>query len=324
MNVFKKKIILLPAITITLLIAFFIFWGFIKTTPQYSIYQLYKSAENHDYDRFSKYIDVDGVVNDIVDSAFDSAMEKTDDEVSESNNSFYQMGYELGQQLAQSWFMSMKPQIKEELKNDIRESVEEGTFKEDYKTASLFLAFKNLKVEKDGKVADVTIKKPESSDKLKLKMRQKDKYWEIFKMDLPIPEIDSENKEPVSEKSIEAKFGEKQDITEGWYLTVEKPELFESDDPYGQPDKGNKFFSIKVTYENTSENPGYFNVDNLNLKDTQNFSYDPIWTDERQPEIESDDLESEGSVSGYLTFEVPEESEPASVIYSGTKSIIFR
>lgn len=320
MSFLKSKKIILPVFLFIFIIIGLASWQYIIRTPQYSIFQMYRAVSKHDYERFSKYVDVEGVVDKLVDKAIDEAFAETEEET-KSEDSWYQMGYELGASLAEGLIMSWKPKLKEELVKQFREEVEKGSFRDDYKPANISEAYKFAQVEREGKVARVTLTK--EGEEMKLMMRSVDNYWQIFEMDFPLPETNLGEEISESESTAEVRFGERVDITLGWFLTIEKTELYNPSSTWDLPKEGFKFVTVKVTYENTTEQTDYLSIDNLKLKDTENFSYSYYYSG-REPEIESGDLESNGIVTGYVTFEIPTTSEPLSVVYSGTRSLIFK
>jgi hypothetical protein len=314
MNIKKKVLIGLTILIVVILVSAFITWQFIRVSPQYSVYRIYKAVENHDYDTFKKYVDVEGVSNNVVDKVFSKAEEYTKKEALKAD-AFSQMGYELGIALV----MQMKPKIKEEMVSEIKKSVETGNFKKDYKPQNISDYYNHISVNKDGKIADVVIK-VKGKDDLKLKMRNKGDYWQIFDMDLPLPKTDMNDKSG-TDMTVNAKFGEKVNINDGWYLTIEEPEEY-IPTGYLSPKEGNKYITVKVTYENTSNKPDSFSTYNLKLKDNKDFSYSDT-SGGKEPRIDSGDLEANGKVTGYMTFEIPSENKTKSIIYSGTKSILF-
>lgn len=312
----KRLTIILSGIVAILLLSAFMGWQIVKASPQYSVYQLYQAIDQHDYEKFKQFVDVDGISNNILDKALESATEESKKDT--SNNLFYQMGYNFGLGL----FTSMKPQLKESMVSGIKKAVEEGDFKKEYKPKSIIDLLSVVKVKRSGKVADVDII-AQGKENLRLKMRDMNGYWQIFDMDLPLPKADTANSNSQAEaKTSEAKFGDRVDITQGWFLTVETPEGYKAADSYSTPKEGNKFVSVKITYENTTDKLNSYSTFNFKLKDNKSFSYSETYGG-KKPNLESGDLESKGKVTGYLTFEIPKDSEPTSIIYNGSKSIIF-
>ncbi len=309
----NKKVII-SGIAVILFVTVFLGWKTVKASPQYSVYQIYQATKKHDYEKFKKYVNVDEVSENVVDKVLEKATEETASDTS-NDDPFYQLGQSIGLGL----IASMKPQLKEQMVTEIKKTVEEGTFQEGYKPKNVLSYFKLVKTEKDGKVATITISSPDEEDELTFKMRNEGGYWQIFDMELPIPE--SEISESSSETTYQAQFGERVDIGSGWYLTVEAPEEYMATG-YSSPEAGNKYVAVKITYENTTSTPSSYSTYNFKLKDNEDFSYSDTYGG-REPAIESGDLEANGKVTGYMTFEMPENNEPKSIIYSGSKSVIF-
>lgn len=310
----KKLTLILSGLLGVLLLLAFICWQIVKVSPQYSLYRVYQAIDKHDYETFKKYVDVEGISTNVVDKAIASATEESKKDTS-NNDPFYQLGYTFGIGLV----TSMKPQLKEEMITSIKKGVEEGNFKKEYKPKNITDYFSVITVKKDGKVADVVIKTQGKED-LKLKMRDIGGYWQVFDMDLPAPKADTSNTSS-SETTIQSKFGERVDISQSWFLTVETPEDYKPTG-YSTPKEGNKYVSIKITYENTTDKPDSYSTSNFKLKDNKDFSYSDTYGG-KEPRLESGDLEAKGKVTGYLTFEIPTDNEPLSVVYSGSKSVMF-
>ena len=308
----KIAFILLGIIGILLIVAF-AGWQIIKVSPQYSVYQIYQATSQHDYEKFKKYVDVEGISNNVIDKALAQATESTAKDTS-NNDPFYQLGQSIGLGL----ITSMKPQLKEKMTTEIKKAVEEGTFKTDYKPKNIVGYFNTVQAKKDGKVATVTIK-TQGKDDLTFKMRDLGGYWQIFDMELPVPEADA-TKSP-TETTYQAKYGERVDIGRGWYLTVEAPAEYKPTG-YSTPKEGNKYVAVKITYENTTDAPDSYSTYNFKLKDDKDFSYSDTYGG-KDPRIDSGDLEANGKVTGYMTFEIPQDNEPKSLVYSGSKSVVF-
>lgn len=308
----KIKIILIGLLSLFLLTGF-VGLQIFKDSPKYSLYQVYKAIDKHDYETFKKYVNVEDVSNNVIDKAFASVEEESKN-AAVSDDPFSQLGYNIGLGL----ITQMKPRLKEELISGIKKSVEEGSFKNEYKPKNIINYLTNIKVKKDGKVADVFVK-TEGKEDLKLKMRYTNKYWEVFSMDLPTPDSNSDTSS--SETTIQAKFDEKVSIGSDWFLTVGMPEDYKSNG-YSFVKDGYKYVSIKITYENTTDKPDSYSTSNFKLKDDKDFSYSDTYGG-KEPRIESGDLEAKGKVTGYLTFEIPNDNKPKSIVYSGSKSVIF-
>jgi hypothetical protein len=311
MKLVKTKLILF-AIAFTVLVGLLLGWNYIKTSPQYSLFRMYKTIEAHDYEAFTKYVDVDSLVDNIV----EKVLKETEDETTDTQGDAWA---ELGKSLAEGFISLMKPKLKEEAKIQIKRQIESGEFKKDYQPKNIFKAITSTKVKRDGKVADVILVN-EPGDELKLKMRQKDGYWQVFDMDF---ELESTS-EKTEENTQQLKFGERVDIGGNWFLTVGEPILYQSTDVWEKPKEGYRLVATEITYENTSQNRGYFSLSNLKIKDTDNHSYSESIFGGKEPRLQSDDLEAGGKVKGFVSFEILEDAEIQSIVYSGTyKTIVF-
>ncbi|HUV46852.1 MAG TPA: DUF4352 domain-containing protein [Candidatus Bathyarchaeia archaeon] len=306
---FKK---VLPIILILLIVFGFFGIEYIKTSPQFSMYKMSKAVRQHNYEEFSKYFDMDSVVNNIIDKAFkETEEESTDNELGE-----------LGKGFAEGLLIMMKPALKEEFKNQLKEQVETGSFGENYQTKNTLKAFTMTRVKKEGHIAQIEITN-ENGEKFNFKMRKKDDYWQVFDMDFDTSELKKEN--PPEEKKSSAqnlKFGEKADIGEGWFLTVNEPVLYAPKDSWDKAEEGNKFIAFEAIYENTNDQTNSFSLSYLKLKDTEDYSYSNEYSG-KEPELESGDLEAGGKVKGFVTFEVPEDNEVKSIIYSGPRTTVI-
>lgn len=306
----KKKFIYIGA-AVGAVLLLLISWNYIRTSPQYSLYQMYRAIEARDYEKVTKYVDVDSVVDNTVNQILEETKEETQADESDPWAAF-------GQSLAEGFIMAFKPQLKEEAKNTIRNQIESGEFKKDYKPGNLAKAYTKINVEREGKVARVTINS-EEKEPLKLKMRQKENYWQVFELEFEIP--DAEVRE---ENAQRVKYGDRASIDEGWYLTVNSPEEYSPTNYLEAPSEGQKLISVELVYENTNDKTGSFSLTDLRLKDTEDHSFSQYYLGGKKPEMGSGDLEPGGTVRGYMTFEIPEESTPQSVVYGGGfATIIF-
>lgn len=182
----RSKKLFLKIVLGLIVIGGFIGWNYIKSTQQFSLYKTAKAVEAHDYETFTKYFDIDSVVDNVLDKAFKSVEEQ----VGESSDDVW---YELGKSFAEGLVMTMKPAIKEQLRADIKREIEAGSFWEDYRPANVIKAFTKVRVQKEGKVATVTLT-TNKGEPFSLKMRQKEGYWQIFDfaMDFDLPELSEE------------------------------------------------------------------------------------------------------------------------------------
>ncbi len=288
-------------------------WSYSKTTPQFSLYKMIRAVKSHDYETFTKYFDVDSVVDNVIAKALESTRSKG---VEESEGSEWE---ELGKDFAEGLITMMKPALKERFKEEIKRGVETGGFREDLQTVGLIGIFTRTTVQREGKVAKVALRKKDD-EQLSMMMRNKDGYWQVFDFDMDFDFSDSEEKEE-KETKREASFGDRADIGKGWFLTVNEPSSYEPTNRYDQPEEGYKYIAVEVIYENTSNETDRFSLSNLRLKDSQDHSYSHNYSG-KEPELESGDLETEGRVRGFVTFEILENASVKSVVYSGSDATV--
>lgn len=316
----KKLLISLGAVVAIILIAGFLAWNYIVTTPAYSFFQIYSAIKAKDYNSFTKYADVDSIVTSVVNKVMDKAqadMEKTSDQSG--------LG-DWGKSFGEGLIAMMKPAIISQAKAAIKKGVESGVLlnaDKNAKNASLLVLLSKTKVTKDGENVDVTYigddKKP-----VTFKMRQtKDKYWQIYDMDLDLSGVPNSNtSSDITSNTQRAKFGQRVSLGSGWFLTVLEP----TDYTFGSytPQDGNKLIALEATYENTTNTADTYSISNVKIKDTQNHEYSPMYVGGKDPSLDGSTLEAQGKVDGFLTFEVPQSTQVQSVIYSnGDVTIVF-
>jgi len=143
-----------------------------------------------------------------------------------------------------------------------------------------------------------------------------------------IPEVSKEKTEIQNPRQIS--FGQEVEIVslgvKGIFLSVSRPVLFVSDDEFNQPQKGNKFITIEVSYRNNSEinimnDPSFFV-----LKDQNGYKYEKTFLGGREPRFSTGPLPIGDSVKGFITYEVPETAQGFYVVYSNPQGeiIIFK
>lgn len=154
-------------------------FAYIKGTPQYSLYQMWRATQNKDYEEFIKYFNVDAVIDDIFNKAVEDVKKQYGGMYSEEELVQIEM-------LAKTQVEAAKKQAKEEIKKQI----EEGKFSltEDYEIRLLDV-FREVKVKKLSRTeANVTMTNKKGQS-VTFTMRKKDGYWEIYKIDMTLEEI---------------------------------------------------------------------------------------------------------------------------------------
>lgn len=280
-------------------------------TPTYSLYQIKKSIQAHDSITFNKYIDADRIIDRLVTDAMAGAESEL------SDNPFAG--------LAKTLLLSMK----EEFKSSLNKNIEEISDGKDNKLTALIIK----DVVKEGKSANVTLKNPDNEE-LRLQMiKVPEGYWKIVSVNLDdfkkiSPDaLKAPEKESASEGdkkiSANAKFGERVSMGDGWFIQVEKPEIYTpSKNDYSKPDDGNIYVTISLQYFNENNEEDSVNPENLTLKDKGNQSYKISWSG-RKPKIsEGDIVPAHDSLKGYLTFETPASAEIVKAVYSNSLATI--
>lgn len=84
---------------------------------------------------------------------------------------------------------------------------------------------------------------------------------------------------------------------------------------YSQPDSGNKYIAVEVTYENETKDSISYNVYDWLLSDSDGYTYDQAWGS-KEPNLSSGDLNPGEKVRGWVTFEVPETSTQYSIKFT--------
>jgi len=171
----------------------------ISGTPQYSLYQIGRAVENRDSETFYKYVDIDSVVNSFTDWAWKEMEEMMAEEKPEDE--WASWGYELGKGFAELMMPAMKERIKEGLRSEITKTIE-GT-EEGMQEAFKKISYKDIKIERSGKIANVEILNFLESDiSLKLKMRQAtERYWKVVEINPEMLEsMGIEEKEEIKEE----------------------------------------------------------------------------------------------------------------------------
>jgi hypothetical protein len=150
---------------------------YIQSTPQYSLYKVYKAAKNHDYPTFSKYVDVDSVATGAVERYLSRAQS-----VIENRFGGRRWG-KFGIQVGINIIRSAQPDLNDLVKRWIEDEVTSGNMMETtFKDVNLVVIFTQIKVQQEGDVADLsaTIKqKP-----LHFKMRKMHDHWQVYDMDI--------------------------------------------------------------------------------------------------------------------------------------------
>lgn len=306
---------------------------YFKTTPGYSLVKLAKAYKTHDIELAKQYIDIDGVASQAADEAVDLFQEEMS-KPSASTNEWERMGEEFGKMLIQGFLPKLKETVKEEITKSFTEGIEGIDEGKAAKTPAFqFLSLRDLipggkiSIRQEGVIRLVTIPN-DKGEKLTFRMKKEGGNWRIVKWEdfkKMAQELIKENTSSDNNQSSKnAKYGDRIDLSNGWFLTVNEPEQYNPSNYYDQPEKENKLVSVEVVYENTSNKEGSYDASNFELKDNENHRYKREYSG-RKPELDSSVLPPGEKVKGFITYEVLENSEIARVIYSssGGGTVVF-
>ena len=180
----SKLLIVLLIVLGVILVAVVGAFMYAKSTPQYSLYKMDQAVKSKDYETFSKYFNVDAVIDDLL----DKALEASKQEIAKTYPSGSQES-EVAQKYAKDLLDKLAPQMKKQAKEEIKKQVESGKFIEDYSQPNIINAFTNTKVKMEGNDAVVTVTDPKTKNSVSFRMRKKASYWEIYKIDMTLEEL---------------------------------------------------------------------------------------------------------------------------------------
>jgi len=187
----KKFLTIAIVLFVAIVAGGIIYWQYTRT-PKYSLWQAKKAIEQHDLASFEKYVDVEGITNNLIDQILEISTDET-----KPQDEWKQ----LGEAIAKGLISLLKPNLTKILKQQIVEYVEMGKFEEEKKSREseepeISLSdlwnksggernvFKGIAyVKKEGKIAYVGLEffqeKYDTSLILSLKMRDKGRYWQV-------------------------------------------------------------------------------------------------------------------------------------------------
>lgn len=327
-------VITVLAIPIIVIVALIISFLYFKNSPQYSLLQISRAYRNRDLTLAKEYIDIESLSEGLSEEVI-KIMNQELNKPSTATNEWERLGEEWARSLISGILPSIKQEVKDEFKNSFIESVE-GKSESEYlpvfatvRWNDLILPDSNIKVEKAGAIRLVTIPN-RRGETLVFRMRKENEKWVIVKWEnlgSLAKELAKEDleKQASESKPREVRFGERADMTRGWFLIVSKPEVYIPQNEFEKAKTGNELVSIEVTYENTGSVDGTFDPSNFELKDNEDHRYKREYSG-RDPILESSFLPPGQTVKGFITYEVLEESEIIEVVYSSLSggNIIFK
>lgn len=171
----KKRIFIwccVGAILIGFISMGFFTWKNIKTSPQYSLIQMYKAVQKADYERFSQYIDLEAVMNSLF------------SEITQTFNSMLSTETELpGTKL-----FNLDQATKEFIQQELKTQIEKGEFMgldtpRISSVKDIFVTWYAIDIKMVDKIAHVTI--PNGKDKeITFHMKQKGTIWQIIALEM--------------------------------------------------------------------------------------------------------------------------------------------
>jgi len=132
-------------------------WNFLKTTPKYSLYQVYSAVKHKNYKQFVKYVDIDAVVENVLNQ---SSEDLTD--------------------------------LKDLSKTLLKRQIERGKFFGSDRIRSntildMFRFWDNTELKMINTIAQASISSGE--EKLQFHMKKLNHRWQVFRIDLEINQI---------------------------------------------------------------------------------------------------------------------------------------
>ncbi|MFZ2026624.1 MAG: hypothetical protein WAV30_05035 [Microgenomates group bacterium] len=166
----------LPLFLFLILLFVYFSWTYVRTTPQYSLFNAYQAVSVRDYQAFTKYADVDQIVDTYVAQKF-----KNNDTEQNSDNILLQLRTTLMNALQKN----LKPAAANTTKAIIRKGVESGTFFALYKPHTVFIMLITAQVIQVDDVASVEIREKDKQT-ITLKMRKLPDHWQVYEVTFPV------------------------------------------------------------------------------------------------------------------------------------------
>lgn len=318
-SLMKKKLLVLVGVVILVLASFYLYF---RTIPQYSLYQLRQAYKTRDLALAKQYVDIDS----LSDQLGEETAKIVRDEInkpSTAQNEWEKLGEELGKSLVESYMPALQQQAKDQFKKSFTEAVEGKS--EPNKNFPEFkpLGWRDLlpggriKIQKAGAIRLVTLPNQEG-DLLTFRMRHEEGKWKIVAWENfgdIAKELAKEDSSKNGASTKNAKFGDKVDINQGWFLTVSIPEQYAPQSQFDRAEQGKKFITVEVIYENTGGIESTYDASNFELKDSNDHRYKREYSG-REPILDSGVLPSGQKAKGYITYEIPDNEDATEVIYS--------
>ena len=154
-------------------------WLYIKGTPQYSLYLAGQAVENRDYAEFTKYVDIDAVVNTAVDQAVAKTKKQQIDRTAIPADDDFDR---LGRRFTDSFTKTLEPALAAEIKREVRQQVESGTFLQRIHSDSVIDTYGKIRsIDRKGDTAYVTVVDDSGYD-FTIKLRRDGDHWRIYEL----------------------------------------------------------------------------------------------------------------------------------------------
>ncbi len=120
-----------------------------------------------------------------------------------------------------------------------------------------------------------------------------------------------------------ASVGEKISIGSDFHLIVSSPSDYIPSSTWEQADEGMKFVALELEYINETSASDTISPSNLTLRDSEGHSYEASWFTGKEPKLEEGTtVTAGGSAKGYATYQVPENANITSAVYSNSYSTV--
>jgi hypothetical protein len=101
-----------------------------------------------------------------------------------------------------------------------------------------------------------------------------------------------------------------------YVLTVNDISPCPSSNQFDVPKPGYKFVAADITQENSGAEAKSYNVLDFKLQDDKDFTYTLGFSMCKQPSFGSGTLQQNQKTRGYITFEIPKDNNPTSIIFT--------
>jgi len=265
-------------------------------SPRYSLLMIRRAVLTRDYEKFSKYVDIDSVVDNVMQSSL---------EEEEEENPFVGLVALLAE--------SMKDTVKASFKT----TVENGDAAEGWiSEIGLVDVILYYKAERSGKITEIALGK---DTVIEVSMRNKGWYWQVIEFRnldelnfLDTEETAEEADEVEEDIIIEKEIGDTVelktiDFTIHFFDAIEKIEQDWGDNILAS--EGNQLYKLSVTVHNRDSDSKYIDESFFIIADSESYQYeileDSLWIDDDNS-LYYEEILSGLSKKGNLYFEIPE------------------